>query len=144
MTLQASWMSSSDSSGVRTWRPQNDHYPELGSNWQTSSDPEWSPRPRPISRSSPAFQQQRYGPSSRQPSGRGNQYSGSASRQKSGSTSRNLEYHDIPSAVERELFNKPDRGQAAWNARTCILENVGAPISAPRKTRSRPQSSRWW
>ena len=103
-------MSSSDSSGVRTWGPQNGGY-----NLDSMSDAsDWSPCPRPSSSRSPAFEQQRYGPSSRQLYGRGNQYGGSIGRPKSGSTSRNPDYRDGHQAVERELFCKPDHHQAAW------------------------------
>ena len=103
-------MSSSDSSGVRTSGPQNGGY-HLDS---MSDASDWSPNPRPSSSRSPAFEQQRYGPSSRQPYGRGNQYGGSTGRPKSGSTSRNPDYRDGHPAVERELFRKPDHHQAAW------------------------------
>ena len=96
-------MSSSDSSGVRTWRPQKYPDPDLDSDASY-----WSPSPRPSSSRSPAFQQQRYGPSSHQPYGRGNQYGGSNGRPKSGGTSRNLDYRDDHPAVEGELFRKPD------------------------------------
>ena len=100
-------MSSSDSSGVRTWGPQNGGY-----NLDSMSDAsDWSPSPRPSSSRSPAFEQQRYGPPSRQPYGRGNQYGGSIGRPKSGSTSRNPDYRDSHPAVERELFRKPDHRQ---------------------------------
>ena len=104
-------MSSSDSSGVRTWGPQNGGY-----NLDSMSDAsDWSPSPRPSSSRSPAFEQLRYGPSSRQPYGRGNQHGGSIGRPKSGSTSRNPDYRDGQPAVERELFRKLDHRQAAWD-----------------------------
>ena len=104
-------MSSSDSSGVRTWGPQTGGY-----NLDSMSDAsDWSPSPRPSSSRSPAFEQPRYGPSSRQPYGHENQHCASIGRPKSGSTSRNPDYRDGQPAVERELFRKPDHRQEAWD-----------------------------
>ena len=105
-------MSSSDSSGVRTWGPQHGGY-----NLDSLSDAsDWSPSPRPSSSRSPAFEQPRYGPSSRQPYGRGNQHSSSVGRPKSGGTSRDPEYRDGQPAVERELF----RGLASHKRRRSV------------------------
>ena len=93
------------------WGPQNGGY-----NLDSYSDAsDWSPSPRPSSTRSPALEQQRYGPSSRQPYGRGNQYGGSTGRVKSGSTSCTPDYRDGHPAVERERFRKPDHRQAAWD-----------------------------
>ena len=115
-------MSSSDSSGVRTWGPQNGGY-----NLDSYSDAsDWSLSPRPSSSRSPVFAQQRYGPSSRQPFGRGNQYGSSTGRPKSGRTSRNPDYRDGHPAVERELFRKPDHRQTAWDRQPASWRNQSA------------------
>ena len=133
-------MSSSDSSGVGTWGPQNGGY-----NLDSMSDAsDWSPSPRPSSSRSPAFEQQRYGPSSRQPYGCGNQHGGSIGRPKSGSTSRSPDYRDGHPAVERELFRKTGPSSSSVGSPTSVLENAGVPISAPPKTRSKPWSRRPW
>ena len=115
----ASLMSSSDSSGVWTHGPRYPPDCKLDSAQLTDSA-YWSPGPRPSSSRSPAFGQQRYGPSGRQPYGRGNQYGGSNGRPKSGSTSRNLDYRDGHPAVEREPFCKPDHRQAAWEGQSAL------------------------
>ena len=119
-------MSSSDSSGVRTWGPQNGGY-----NLDSYSDAsDWSPSPRPSSSRSPAFEQQRYGPSSRQPHGRGNQYGNSTGRPKGGSTSRNLDYRDGHPAIEMDS-----------SASRTIVKQRGSANQHPGERRSANQRS---
>ena len=137
----ASRMSSSDSSGIRTWGPQNGGY-----NLDSMSDAsDWSPSPRPSSSHSPVFEQPRYGPSSRQPYGRGNQHGGnSVDRPKSGSTSRNPDYRDGQPAVRKRALPQARPSSSSVGSPTSVLENAGVPISAPPKTRSKPWSRRPW
>ena len=120
-------MSSSDSSGVRTWGPQNGGY-NLDS---MSNAPHWSPSPRPSSSCSPAFEQQRYGPSSRQPYGRGNQYGGSTGRPKSGSTS----------AIRITVTATQPSNENSFASRT-IVKQRGSANQHPGERRSANQHSR--
>ena len=119
-------MSSSDSSDVRTSRPQNG-----GHNLDSYSDEsDWSPSPRPSSSRSPAFEQQRYGPSSRQPYGRGNQYGSSTGCPKSGSTSRNLDY-----------LTATQPSKENFSASRTIIKQRGSANQHPGERRSANQRS---
>ena len=151
-------MSSSDSSGVGTWGPQNGGY-----NLDSMSDAsDGSPSPRPSSSRSPAFEQPRYGPSSRQSYGRGNQHGSSVGRPKSGSTSRDPEYRDghQPSkesssasrtiVKQRGIANQRPGERRSANQRTTedkvqavvtqtVVKRQGSAKQRPRKRRSTDQ-----
>ena len=144
-------MSSSDSSGVRTWGPQHGGY-----NLDSMSDAsDWSPSPRPSSSRSPAFEQPRYGPSSRQLYGRGNQHGSSVVRPKSGSTSRDPEYRDGQPASrtivkQRGIANQRPGERRSANQRTTedkvqavvtqtVVKHQGSAKQRPRKRRSTEQ-----